>query len=123
MVSILGVGIEIAVPSALAISQILNDLDLSLKAVPDFFGGLIDFRVSMNRIQQFLNCEEADVAAIQKYESEKIVKKYGISLQINDSSFTWGYSQSEIHKLAEENHIKEVLNPEAEEEIKNKGND
>ena len=89
MIAILGADISIAVPTALAILQLLNNLNNSARSLPNFIGGFIEFLISMTRIQEFLDCEEADLSAIE-HKSDK-----DIALRIDDSNFFWGFEKPE----------------------------
>ena len=89
MIAILGADILITVPTALAILQLLNNLNNSARSLPNFMGGFIEFLISMTRIQEFLDCEEADLSAIE-HKSDK-----DIALRIEDSNFFWGFEKPE----------------------------
>ena len=92
IIAILGANISIAIPTALAILQLLNNLNNSARSLPDFIGGFIEFLVSMTRIQEFLDCEEADLSAIE-YKSDK-----DIALRIENSNFFWGFEKPDEDK-------------------------
>jgi ABC-type multidrug transport system fused ATPase/permease subunit len=90
--AILGVKETIKVPIAVASIQALNLIKVSARWMPFFIGLLIEFQVSMKRIQNFLLWEEVDLKVIEfsnRNEKEN-------SLEINSSNFFWGFNKEEI---------------------------
>ena len=55
LITIFGAKLSVAVPTALAILQILTSLHNSSRSLPLFIGDFVEFLVSMKRIQNFLN--------------------------------------------------------------------
>lgn len=84
MVAILGAKLSIAVPTALAIIQLLNSLHNSSTMLPSFVSDLVDFFVSLNRIQNFLNCPELEANTIEQKSSAEN------SIKIENGHFFWG---------------------------------
>lgn len=87
-IAILGAKISITIPTALAIITILNSMDLAARSLPNFIGNYIEFIVSMNRIQNFLLWEEADLSIIEKSTDHEV------ALKIDKSSYWWGLDKN-----------------------------
>lgn len=94
--AILGVGDFITVPVAVASIQSLNLLKVSSRWLPFFIGLVIEFLVSMERIQEFLNCEEVDLSIIETNPSDHDES----SIEITNSNFFWGFNKDEILERA-----------------------
>ena len=85
IVAIIVTKVSLAVPTALAILQLLNSLNESSRSVPSFISEFTEFLISMERIQAFLQCEELEAKSI-KYD-----KNEDTSISIKDGHFFWGF--------------------------------
>jgi ABC-type multidrug transport system fused ATPase/permease subunit len=92
--AILGINEFISVPIAVASIQALNLLRLTSRWLPFFIGLVIEFLVSMERIQHFLLCEEVDLKIIENKEREN----NETSVEINSANFFWGFNNDDILK-------------------------
>ena len=88
LVAIMWKDMSIAVPTALAILQLLNSLKESSRSVPYFIGEFTEFMVSMERIQAFLQSDELEVNGI-------VYDKFNnTSISIKNGNFYWGFQRS-----------------------------
>lgn len=79
-------GIEMRVSTAFAALHVLNMLREPTRWLPFFLGMMMEFTVSMKRIQKFLNAEEIHPGLIQ----EKPMIGALTAISVNDSNFSWG---------------------------------
>lgn len=89
LIAIFGVKLSVAVPTALAILQILNSLHSSSYSLPLFIGDFVEFMVSMKRIQSFLKCDEIE-------ENTIIHDKRAFddtSITVSNCNFFWGFDE------------------------------
>ena len=89
IVAIIVTKVSLAVPTALAILQLLNSLNESSRSVPSFISEFTEFLISMERIQTFLQCDELEAKSI-KYD-----KSNDISISIKDGHFFWGFQTND----------------------------
>ena len=89
IVAIVVTKVSLAVPTALAILQLLNSLNESSRSVPSFISEFTEFLISMERIQAFLQCDELKEKAI-KYD-----KSDDTSISIKDGHFFWGFQTND----------------------------
>ena len=89
IVAIIVTKVSLAVPTALAILQLLNSLNESSRSVPSFISEFTEFLISMERIQAFLQCEELEAKSI-KYD-----KNEDTSISIKDGHFFWGFQTND----------------------------
>ena len=76
--TIFGAKIHVSVPVAAASIQLMSLLKTSARWMPFFIGLVIEFLVSMKRIQEFMLCDEIDPKIIDTDH-----KSYDESVQIN----------------------------------------
>lgn len=108
--TILGFKIYVSVPIAVASIQFLNMLKTSARWLPFFIGLLIEFLVSMDRIQEFLLSEEIDPNMVDDDlhpNDDNSIKVVG--------NFSWGFNHDakvsellsvEKSKVGESSHHK-----------------
>ena len=60
----IGLGNTITLPNAFAVLVFFNMLKEPLWAVPDFLAAIADMMVSMNRIQEYLESDEVEMAML-----------------------------------------------------------
>jgi len=94
LVAIFAVKLSVAVPTALAILQILNSLHSSSRSLPLFIGDFVEFLVSMKRIQNFLNCGEIEEDAI--CHDRNTYDDY--SIRVKCMNFFWGFEEKSKKK-------------------------
>ena len=92
LIAILGAKMSVTVPAALTILQFLNSLNNSSKNLPTFIGDFTEFIISMERVQDFLQCEELDFKRI-KYDSSD-----ENAISIKDGYFYWGFQDPSSSK-------------------------
>ena len=85
-IAIFAIQMTITVPIAMAVKQVIKQFKNLMKTTTAFFSNIIELLISMDRIQDFLNCEEADLSAIEHKESNNAIK-------INNSCFFWGFDK------------------------------
>ncbi|CAI2362549.1 unnamed protein product [Moneuplotes crassus] len=96
--AIFGAGFEISIPVAVASIQSMNLLKSGARWLPFFFGMLIEFLVSMKRIQSFLLSDEIDLKTIQ--DSPEPASE---ALIIQKANFSWGFKEEKkVEKSSEE---------------------
>lgn len=88
MIAILGTSLAVAVPTALAILQILSNLHSSSRSLPLFIGDFVEFLVSMKRIQNFLICGE-----IEELGGFDFVKNDDACIEVRNANFFWGFDE------------------------------
>jgi len=113
--AIFGTRIFISIPVAVASIQAMNLLKGSARWMPFFFGLLIEFLISMKRIQGFLLSDEIDMKMIKEEELNLLDP----SLTIYNSNFSWGFKtedkkedskeQNNIYSEISENSFEENL--------------
>ena len=91
---------SIAIPTVLVIKEMLVEFNHAGRVLTDCIRTFLEFLVSINRIQDFLLCEEANLSAIE-YKEDK-----NISIRIKPSSFFWGFDEHEEVKNAKINKTK-----------------
>jgi ABC-type multidrug transport system fused ATPase/permease subunit len=91
LIAIFGVKLSVAVPTALAILQILNSLHSSSYSLPLFIGDFVEFLVSMKRIQSFLKCDEIEEDAI--IHDKRAFDN--LSITVKNSNFFWGFDEKQ----------------------------
>ena len=90
----------ISVPTILAVRELLKELGESSRTFTNCIGTFLEFLVSINRMQDFLLWEEADLSAI-KFKEDK-----DVSIKIDPSYFFWGFDKQaevEMKKTATKN--------------------
>ena len=90
----------ISVPTILAVRELLKELGESSRTFTSCIGTFLEFLVSINRMQDFLLWEEADLSAI-KFKEDK-----DVSIKIDPSHFFWGFDKQaevEMKKTATKN--------------------
>ena len=89
IVAIIVTKVSLAVPTALAILQLLNSLNESSRSLPSFISEFTEFLISMERIQAFLQCDELEAKNIKydKYDNS--------SISIKDGHFFWGFQTND----------------------------
>jgi ATP-binding cassette subfamily C (CFTR/MRP) protein 1 len=124
----LGSGIRMRTSEAFAALQILNLLREPTRWLPFFVGLMMEFKVSMKRIQNFLQSEEINHLLIKN--DTDLDNPNALTLQ--SSNFTWGgeridsndklaEKEKELKKVQRETH-KEIRRREKEEAKQNKPN-
>ena len=104
-VSIFYAKMAISVPTVLVIRVLLKDFNQAGTMFMHSISVFLEFLVSMNRIQDFLLCEEANLSAIEFKENNNV------SIKIDSSNFFWGFEQNEDIKKTKINKTKlEQLN-------------
>jgi ATP-binding cassette subfamily C (CFTR/MRP) protein 1 len=68
--------------------QVLASLNMPIRWIPGFIGTLLQFTVSMRRIQKFLTCDEMYPAIVE--HDSKECKNNGIDVLVEGASFSWG---------------------------------
>ena len=97
-VAIFGIKMPISVSTAMAIKHLLKKFKSTIKSSTKLLGDIVELLISINRVQNFLDCEEANLSVIKHSNSN-----YAIS--INRSSFFWGFDQQsdkvdkDLHKI------------------------
>lgn len=99
LVAIFGAKLSVAVPTALAILQILNSLHSSSRSLPLFIGDFTEFLVSMTRIQNFLMCPEIETD--QVIYDESVFDKNAI--KVTNANLFWGFDEKLKKKKKIEN--------------------
>jgi len=99
----IGSGIKMRVSTAFAALQVLNMLRDPTRWLPFFIGMMMEFTVSMNRIQRFLKAEEINNLLIE-YNKDPNSEA---AISIKDSNFSWGGEKIDTE---EETKKKELLN-------------
>ena len=80
----------ISVPYAIAILQVLSSLQSSTRRLPFFIGQVVEFLISMNRIQTFLLTDEIEKDQLI-YQSKEAETDH--SVIISESNFYWGFEK------------------------------
>ena len=98
---------SIAVSTSLAIRQLLKQLGGTTKYITKFIEHIVEFLVSMNRMQEFLQNEEVNLSIIEHKRDEDI------AIKINSSHFFWGFEHHEDIKKVKikKNHDQLNLDP------------
>ena len=105
-VSIFYAKMAISVPTVLVIRVLLKDFNQAGTMFMHSISVFLEFLVSMNRIQDFLLCEETNLSAIEFKEENN-----NFSIKIDSSNFFWGFEQNEDIKKIKINKTKlEQLN-------------
>ena len=94
------------------IITLFNVMRGPLSFLPWFIGQMIEFNVSMRRIQRFLLCDEVQPGVITQHGDPE----YAISIQ-NPGAFHWGVKDKEMEK-AKEADSKQKKAIKAREEVK-----
>ena len=100
IVAILVTKMSIAVPTALAILQLLSSLNESSRLLPTFISDVTEFMVSIERIQSFLQCDELEIKRMIYDKSDDT------SISIKNCYFYWGFEQSG----SSENNCNKIMN-------------
>lgn len=87
MVAIFWKKLSIAVPTALAIIQLLNSLHNISTMLSSFVSDLVAFLVFMKSIQEFLYCHEVETFAIEQRSDAEF------SVKIDNGYFFWGLNE------------------------------
>lgn len=81
-------GNQIDLSKAFVILTVLSLIQQPIRAMPMFIGQMIEFSVSMKRIQKFLLCDEIVPSIIKQQEDSTSETALAIK---NSSNFHWGY--------------------------------
>jgi hypothetical protein len=73
------------VAEAFAAVNVLGMLRGPMRWLPMFMSQLMEFQVSMNRIQKYLLCPEPKVELVDKKETES-----DLAIRIKKSNYSWG---------------------------------
>ena len=92
-VAIFGIKMPISISTAMAIKHLLKKLKSSIKSSTKLLGDIVELLISMSRIQDFMDCEEANLSVIMHSNSDH-------AISINRSCFFWGFDQ-QSHQVCE----------------------
>ena len=81
-------GHTISLGQGMAALQVLNSLNTPIRWIPSFIGTLLQFSVSMRRIEKFLLCDEVNPAIVEINSMEAQNKDYDIIVE--NANFSWG---------------------------------
>jgi len=95
-------GNTMSLGTAFACMQVIFAIDEPLRWIPQFIGVLIDFLVSMRRIQKFLKCDEINPQLVH-VGSEQLTD-LNLDILVTNANFSWGgkKQKSEEDKKKEE---------------------
>jgi ATP-binding cassette, subfamily C (CFTR/MRP), member 1 len=82
---------------------VFYSIDEPIRWIPNFIGNLMEFLVSMKRIQKFLLWDEINSKLIE--ECNQDLKQQNVDILINHSNFTWGGKK----KMSEDNNDQKKL--------------
>ena len=114
----IGTGHKIDLATAFSVIVFLDLIIDPMINFPIMISSFVDFKVSMNRIQEYLSQKEIDVKKLIKKEEND---EYAI--QIKNHSFSWGIKEKEHEEKKEITHKKantEIEEPLIDENIENK---
>lgn len=89
-------GHTITVAKGFAALQVLNSLNMPLRWIPGFIGSLLQFTVSMRRIEKFLLTDEIHLSIVQDKSPE--ANNRDLDILIENAYFSWGGKKSEETK-------------------------
>jgi ABC-type multidrug transport system fused ATPase/permease subunit len=81
-------GNTMSLGNAFACMQVLFAIDDPIRWIPQFIGILMEFLVSMRRIQKFLLWDEINTELVQTCNED--LKKQNIDILISHANFSWG---------------------------------
>jgi ATP-binding cassette, subfamily C (CFTR/MRP), member 1 len=89
-------GHNMSLAQGFACLQVLASLNMPIRWIPGFIGTLLQFTVSMRRIQKFLTCDEIHPEIVE-YDSAECKRK-GLDILVQGASFSWGGLRDEEAK-------------------------
>ena len=107
-IAIFKANLSISIATAVAAKKLIKKFDNeATKALTKFYEKFLEFLVSMNRIQEFLQNEEVNLSIIEHKRDEDI------AIKINSSHFFWGFEHHEDIKKVKikKNHDQLNLDP------------
>ena len=90
--AVFGANMSISVATSLAIRQLLKQLGKTTKHITKFIERFVEFLVSINRMQDFLKCDEVSMREIEFMNDDSI------AIRIDHSNFFWGFDKYESSK-------------------------
>eukprot|EP00026_Physarum_polycephalum_P000366 Phypoly_transcript_00366.p1 GENE.Phypoly_transcript_00366~~Phypoly_transcript_00366.p1 ORF type:complete len:840 (+),score=118.23 Phypoly_transcript_00366:911-3430(+) len=88
-------GKELTAEVAFTALALFNTLRVPLGFLPMVIGGVVEAKVSINRIQKFLEAEDVDLTAVQGITKEE--EDHDVAVSVQDGTFKWG---EEAHTVA-----------------------
>lgn len=98
-------GHTISLAQGFAALQVLGTLNMPIRWIPGFVGTLLQFTVSMRRIQKFLICDEVNPAIVEHNSRE--CRQKDLDILVEDSSFSWGGLKDDDKKQGKPSSKKE----------------
>lgn len=98
--------VNISVASAIALLQVMNRLQTSMQMLPNFIGQLIEFLISLDRIQDFLKWDEIQREAII---DQTMGPTTDYSITIKNGNFHWGLEGLKKKKKGEKKEREESM--------------
>ena len=83
----IGFGNTLSLDIAFTVMTILNLIKEPLRSLPQFIGQLLEFQVSMTRIQEFIQVDEINTSMVNQVSGRSTSASVAISL---GSNFHWG---------------------------------
>jgi len=91
-----GTNHTITLAKGFAALQVLNSLNTPLRWIPSFVGTLLQFSVSMRRIQKFLLCDEIHPAIVD--DNSREAQEKDLDILVENANFSWGGKKDEKMK-------------------------